>query len=84
MMLLNFIYRYFGRKRNKNYDDCKNVVNSIAKAKSLHKRLIVLDHPDKNPDKVELATKLSELVNENRYNYSELLKLEERIKNELL
>ena len=61
-----------------------NVVNSIAKAKSLHKKLIVLSHPDRNPNKIELATKISESINENRYNYRKLLKLEQQIKNELL
>lgn len=65
-------------------EEAFNVVESIAKAKGLHKKLILLSHPDKYPNKIELATKLSELVNANRYNYRELLKLEERIKNELL
>lgn len=84
MNLVKLILRHFRRNEILNCEDCNNVVNSIAKAKSLHKRLIVLSHPDKNPNKIELATKISELINENRYNYRELLKLEQRIKNELL
>ncbi len=84
MNLINLIFSHFKREKNTNYEDCNNVVNSIAKAKSLHRRLIILSHPDKNPNKIELATRISELVNKNRYNYKELLKLEELIKRELL
>ena len=84
MNLVKSIFRHFRRKRILDCEDCNNVVNSIAKAKSLHKRLIVLSHPDKNPNKIELATKISESINENRNNYKELLKLEQQIKNELL
>lgn len=60
-----------------------NVVESIASAKSLHKELILKAHPDKNPTKIQLAQELSELINVNRFNYRELLKLKERIENEL-
>ncbi len=60
-----------------------NVVESIASAKALHKELIIKAHPDKNPTKVELAQELSELINVNRFNYRELLKLKERVENEL-
>lgn len=84
MNLIKSIFHHFRRKRILDCEDCNNVVNSIAKAKSLHKRLIVLSIYDKNPNKIELATKISESINENRYNYKELLKLEQQIKNELL
>lgn len=84
MNLIKSIFHHFRRNRILDFEDCNNVVNSIAKAKSLHKRLIVLSHPDKNLNKIELATKISESINENRYNYKELLKLEQQIKNELL
>lgn len=60
-----------------------NVVESIANAKVLHKELIRKAHPDKNSEKVELAQELSELINLNRFNYRELLKLKERIEKEL-
>ena len=60
-----------------------NVVESIAGAKTLHKELIRMAHPDKNPTKIELAQELSELINVNRFNYRELLKLKARVENEL-
>ena len=60
-----------------------NVVESIASAKALHKELIRKAHPDKNPMKIDLAQELSELININRFNYRELLKLKERVENEL-
>lgn len=64
-------------------DESLNVVASIGKAKSLYKELIVKAHPDKHPNQLELATTLTELINKNRYNYSELLKIKNRIESEL-
>lgn len=49
----------------------------------LYKELIKKSHPDKHPQKEKLAKEIAELVNNNRYNYRELLKLKERIENEL-
>jgi hypothetical protein len=71
------------KKRNEAISESVNIVESIASAKSLHKELIRKAHPDKNPMKIELSKELTELLNLNRYNYRELLKLKERIKNEL-
>ena len=60
-----------------------NIVQSIAKAKALHRELISKAHQDKNPSKEELAKVLTEEINNNRYNYRELLKLKQRIETEL-
>ena len=60
-----------------------NIVNSIANAKQLYKELIVKAHPDKHPNNVELAQSITDSINSNRYNYSELLKLKTIIENEL-
>lgn len=60
-----------------------NVVQSIASAKSLYKQLLVKAHPDRNTSKQELAKTLTEEINNNRYNYRELLKLKQRIETEL-
>lgn len=60
-----------------------NIVSGMAKAKALHKRLVLLAHPDKNPARREQAEELTQLINKNRYNYNELLHLEQRIKAEL-
>jgi len=83
--MFKFIYNILRRRRVKNKDKAQvaNVIKSMAHAKRLHRELIVLAHPDKNPSKRELAEELSELINHNRYNYDELLKLKKRVKDEL-
>jgi len=60
-----------------------NIVQSIAKAKALYKELIAKAHPDRNASKAELAKILTEEINNNRYNYRELLKLKQRVETEL-
>lgn len=64
-------------------NETHNVVESIAKSKVLYKELIREAHPDRHRQKEELAKEITEQININRYNYQELLKLEERIRNEL-
>lgn len=66
-----------------NTNESINIVNSIAKAKKLHKKLILYAHPDRHPNNQELATRLSKQINENRFDYNELLKLQDRINKEL-
>lgn len=75
------MFSFSGRKERLN--ESNNVVESIVKSKMLYKELIRKSHPDKHPQKDELAKEFTELVNNNRYNYRELLKLKERIENEL-
>ena len=75
---------FLSRKHSKEaISESINVVESIAGAKTLHKELIRRAHPDKHSDKEELAKEITDLVNENRYNYRELLRLKKRIENEL-
>lgn len=83
------MFRWFTRlilsrkNRNAAISESLNIVDSIANAKALHKELIMIAHPDRNPDKVEIAKELSELINTSRYNYKELLILKKRIEREL-
>ena len=83
--MFRWFKRFFLSRKNRKEAmlESANVVESIASAKTLHKELILKAHPDKNPTKVELAQELSELINVNRFNYRELLKLKERVENEL-
>ena len=60
-----------------------NVINSMANAKKLYKELIIRAHPDKHPDKTELAQSMTERINNNRYNYNELFKLKKIVDSEL-
>lgn len=76
---LSFIRKFY-KTRNK---EITNIVNSISKAKQLYKSLIIQAHPDKHPDKKELAQKITSLINENRYNYDALVKLKNTIEREL-
>ena len=83
--MLRWFKRFFLSRKNRKevIRESVNVIESIASAKALHKELIRKAHPDKNPEKVDLAQELSELINVNRFNYRELLKLKERIEKEL-
>ena len=83
--MFSWIKRFFLSRKNRKdaIKESVNVVESIAKAKILHKELIRKAHPDINPANVELAQELSELINVNRFNYQELLKLKGRIDKEL-
>ncbi len=83
--MFRWFKRLFISRKNRKaaMQESVNVVESIASAKALHKELIRKAHPDKNPMKIDLAQELSELININRFNYRELLKLKERVENEL-
>ena len=82
--IFKYISNYFRRKsvRSKVREEV-NVVESMAKAKSLYKELIRKAHPDRHVDKVELAQTITEEINKNRYNYQELLRIKDLIENEL-
>lgn len=75
------IHSFIGRKER--LKESNNVVESIAKSKMLYKELIRKSHPDKHPHKEELAKEFTELVNNNRYNYQELLRLKKLIEKQL-
>ena len=79
--MFRWVKNLFLKKEYK--DESLNVVASIGKAKSIYKDLIIKAHPDKHPNQSELATTLTELINKNKYNYSELLKIKKRIETEL-
>lgn len=83
IIFINFLSIFKLKKKKSNEVVCENIVASIAKCKVLHRRLIILAHPDKHPNNKELAEELTKLLNKERYNYSELLKLQVRIKSEL-
>lgn len=78
-----WIKKFFSQNKNKSIDESKNIIDSMVKAKSLYKDMIIKAHPDRNKDKEELAKLLTEEIINNRYNYRELLKLKERVKKEL-
>ena len=79
--MLKWLKKFFASSKQAHEE--LNIVNSIANAKQLYKELIVKAHPDKHPNNVELAQSITESINNNRYNYNELLKLKTIIENEL-
>lgn len=83
MKLLDLFDSFLWPKSFKS-EDCNNIVQSMARCKQLYKTLSILAHPDKHPNKTELATEIMNEVNANRFNYSELLKLEKKIQEELI
>ena len=80
---MNWFRRVFHRKNSEIPDENINVVESIGKAKTLYKDLIIKAHPDRNPKNVELATSITDQLNSNRFNYRELLRLKTIIETEL-
>lgn len=82
--IFRYISNYFRRKRVRSkVREEVNVVESMAKAKSLYKELILKAHPDRHIDKADLAQSITEEINKNRYNYQELLKIKKLIESEL-
>lgn len=82
--IFKYISNYFRRKRVRSkVREEVNVVESMAKAKSLYKELILKAHPDRHIDKADLAQSITEDINKNRYNYQELLKIKNLIESEL-
>lgn len=82
-ILTRLLHRIQFRKAIKN-DESVNVVDGMVKAQMLYKRLSILAHPDRNPEKRDMAEDLMSRITANRFNYSELLKLkveaEEKLK----
>lgn len=66
------------RKKEK-IDEGLNVVAGISRAKVLYKKLINAAHPDKHPDNMEFYQELTDRITANRYNYNELLKIEQEL-----
>lgn len=82
--IFKYISNYFRRKRVRSkVREEVNVVESMAKAKSLYKELILKAHPDRHIDKADLAQSITEEINKNRYNYQELLRIKDLIESEL-
>lgn len=82
-LLRKLLRRIFSTPVHKTTDESKNVVYSMVKAKKLYKELILKAHPDKNINNRELAEEYTRMINLNRYNYSYLLELNNRINNDL-
>ena len=63
--------------------DVANIVQSMSKAKVLYRELVKLTHPDRNPQKRELAEELTQQVNQARFDYHKLLVLQKQIEEQL-
>lgn len=64
-------------------DEAYNVVESMVKAKKLYKELIKQTHPDKHPNKKDIAEELTAMINNNKFNYRELLKIKDIVHDKL-
>lgn len=75
---LRLLKRLFRRNRVKTTDEAINVVKSFSDAKMLYKKLCSLCHPDRFlDDELKLkAQNIFQQVQESKYNYDELKKLE--------
>lgn len=80
---MNIFARLFSFKNHSRNNEAYNVVKSMAKAKQLYKELIKQTHPDKHPNKKDIAEELTAMINNNRFNYRELLKIKDIIHDKL-
>lgn len=83
MYLLSRIIRRLRFRKSLKGDESRNVVDGMVKARQLYKRLTVVAHPDKNPEKEKIAEELMARVVANRFNYAELLLIEKEVQNKL-
>ncbi len=83
-MNMNLFKFFYKRNRYNARKESFNIVESIAKCKTLYKEMIREAHPDKHLEKKALAEELSQLINKYRHNYAELIKLKSRLEKELL
>jgi len=65
-------------------DESSNVVDGIVRARLLYKKLSIIAHPDKNPDKRAEAEDIMARITTNRLNYAKLLLLEQEVNERLL
>ncbi len=66
-----------------NKDESTNVVDGIVKARKLYKELCVAAHPDKHPEKTDIAKELVQRVTANKHNYAALIALKKEIEEAL-
>ncbi len=70
-------------RRTVTSDESNNVVDGMVKARQLYKELSLRVHPDRNPDKADVAEELMKHIVENRFNYAALLNLKQEIAEKL-
>lgn len=83
---MKYFVRFLNRirfRKNIRHDESANIVNGIVKARALYKHLSIIAHPDKNPNQCDIAEDLMSRITLNRFNYTELLKLQDEIKEKL-
>ena len=83
--MLRFIQKLLGLKPKSVAVNSQNinVVDSIVKARALYKQLVIKAHPDKNPEKRELAEEITQQLTSNKRNYQELLRIKKIIEEQL-
>ena len=81
MITLRKLFRLSHKRKQEKIDEGLNVVSGISKAKPLYKELIIKAHPDRHPENETYFKELMDRITENRYNYYELLKIENELNN---
>lgn len=65
-------------------DESINVVDGVVRAHRLYKKLSLAAHPDRHPNKKEIAEDLTARLVQSKHDYAALLKLEVEIKEKLI
>ena len=81
-ILKRLLFRLRFRKSIKS-DESTNVVDGMVKARRLYKDLCVAAHPDKHPEKSEIAQNLTQRITANKHNYAALVALQKEIEEKL-
>ena len=83
MNILTRLIKRIRFKKTVKTDESRNVVAGMAKAQRLYKELAIKAHPDRNPDKRDIAEDITSRLTCNKHNYAALLKLQEEIEKKL-
>lgn len=67
--------RYKRRERAK--EGGRNVVDGMVRARGLYKELLIRAHPYRHPNNRILAEEMTAGLTRNKYNYAELLRIED-------
>ena len=77
--MILWLKKLFSKRNSESINEGLNVVQGIGKAKALYRELIKQAHPDRHPDKESYYKEITDRITANRYNYNELVKIQEEL-----
>lgn len=74
-----FLCRLRFKRTLSSKEEGRNIVDSMVKARKLYIELSLAAHPDRHPNKKEIAEEIMQRVTANKHNYAALNSLQEEI-----